>query len=214
MQNGNQCSAFNGGGVGATCPRKGSRSPSGHQAVQLNEGISSVSQRATTAASQWCHSGITVVPHHQHPLVKIYRGSCQNLSKYKKHRCDAVVMRWSHTGDTVVTQWWGCAATLRQRRGGEGAGQRKEGREEERGGERDGRTVGRRRISRLMFHRSHRQDFTYSRLRPTLQVDHARLVSSLMTAFTSIIVPTARLTDVYRACHVAKLGHTTQGIIN
>ena len=30
-----------------------------------------LSQRATTAASQWCHSGIAVVPYQQHPLVKI-----------------------------------------------------------------------------------------------------------------------------------------------
>ncbi len=47
-----------------------------------------------TVVSQWCHSGIAAVPYYQHPLVKIYRGSCQNLSKYKKYRCDAVVMRW------------------------------------------------------------------------------------------------------------------------
>ena len=61
-----------------------------------------LSQRTTTAASQWCHSGITVVPYYQHPLVKIYRGSCHYFSKYKKYRCDAVVMRWLYTGDTVV----------------------------------------------------------------------------------------------------------------
>ena len=60
-----------------------------------------MSQRTTTAASQWCHSGITVVPYYQHPLVKIYRG--HYFSKYKKCRWDAVVMRWLYAGDTVVT---------------------------------------------------------------------------------------------------------------
>ena len=33
--------------------------------------IDELSQRTTTAASQWCHSGIAVVPYCQHPLVKI-----------------------------------------------------------------------------------------------------------------------------------------------
>ena len=53
-----------------------------------------------------------MVPYYQHPLVKIYRGSCHYFSKYKKYRCDAVVMRWLYTGGIVVIQWWGYAATM------------------------------------------------------------------------------------------------------
>ena len=39
--------------------------------AQTSTHCGTVSQRTTTAASQWCHSGIAVVPYYQHPLDKI-----------------------------------------------------------------------------------------------------------------------------------------------
>ena len=46
-----------------------------HGYVQLgdlgNFGESLLSQRTTTAASQWYHSGTAAVPYQQHPIVKI-----------------------------------------------------------------------------------------------------------------------------------------------
>ena len=52
----------------------------------IEQAFSPVSQRTTTVASQWYHSGIAVVQYCQHPLVKKF--------KYKKYRWDAAVMQW------------------------------------------------------------------------------------------------------------------------
>ena len=65
-----------------------------------------VSQRTTTAASQWYHSGIAVVPYCQHPIVKISLSTkITALSKslqVQNIRCDTVVMQWGYTGNVLV----------------------------------------------------------------------------------------------------------------
>ena len=52
-----------------------------------------VSQRTTTAASQWYHSGIAAVTYCRHPLVKIYRGidSCIFFFTAERSRMMAIV---------------------------------------------------------------------------------------------------------------------------
>ena len=57
---------------------------------QLNQ----VSQRTTTAASQWYHHSITVVSQWHSSGAVLSAPARQNFSKYKKYRCDAVVMQW------------------------------------------------------------------------------------------------------------------------
>ena len=67
----------------------------------IEQAFSPVSQRTTTVASQWYHSGIAVVQYCQHPLVKISLSTeitALSKSKYKKYRVrcggDAVVIYW------------------------------------------------------------------------------------------------------------------------